>query len=69
MARSGHTLIIAGGRSGEGGLGRGTGLRLFPTITWAPLIAASLEAARPRLFHAVGSHQQMSPLPGAGGKC
>lgn len=32
------------GRSGEGGLGRGTGLQLFPTITWAPLIAASLEA-------------------------
>lgn len=37
-----HSSLREGG-SGEGGLGRGASLQLFP-ITWAPLVAPSLEA-------------------------
>lgn len=38
-----HSSLREGG-SGEGGLGRGASLQLFPIITWAPLVAPSLEA-------------------------
>lgn len=68
MAHGGHTLIIAGGTEWGRRAWQGNRPSALPHHHLGPTHGRLLEARHGHACsHAVGSHQQMSPLPGAGG--